>query len=262
MKIRKKKISIIGTGNVATHLAVALSNVGHDIACIYGRSEKSAKILSDKVSSNYISNIKEIPIESDLIIVSISDDVIKSLIQKLNFGSTLIIHTSGTVGMEILKKSSENYGVFYPLQTFSKDKYVDFTNIPICIESNNENNLQLLYEIGESISNDIRKINSEQRKIIHLAAVFACNFTNYLYSIADEILESEGIAFDILKPLILETSNKIISNKPADVQTGPASRCDFEIIQKHLEQLKKKPEFKKIYDLLSQNIIEKHKQNE
>ncbi|MBC8146969.1 MAG: DUF2520 domain-containing protein [Bacteroidetes bacterium] len=262
MENEKYKISIIGTGNVATHLALELANSGHNLVNIFGRTEIKAKQLSEKVNSSFTSEISNIPKDVDLIIVSITDNAIESVIRNVNFGNTLIVHTSGSVAMDIFEKSSENFGVFYPLQTFSKNKEVDFKYIPICVEANNNKNIHLLFELGKSISNDVRKINSEQRKIIHLAAVFACNFTNHLYSIADEILESNGIPFDILRPLIKETSNKIDNNKPAEVQTGPASRGDSEIIQKHLGQLQNKPEFREIYDLLSRNILQKHKKND
>ena len=259
MKNKKYKISIIGTGNVATHLAKAFMKSGNEIVCVYGRSKENAKQLSEAVNSTFTTDISDVSLDVDLIIVAIIDDAIENVIKNITTDNTLIVHSSGTLAMDVFKNLSTNYGVFYPLQTFSKNKEVVFTEIPICIEANNDKNLNTLKKIGKSISNDIRKINSEQRKIIHIAAVFACNFTNHLYSIADEILENNGISFDIMKPLIRETSKKIESNKPIDVQTGPAKRKDFEIINNHLNQLKKHPELNKIYDVLSKNILKQNK---
>jgi len=157
--------------------------------------------------------------------------------------------------MNILKKLSGNFGVFYPLQTFSKQKKIKFRNIPFCIEANNKKNENILKNIADKISDKVFIINSEQREYIHIAAVFSCNFTNYFYSVSEKLLKKNNIDFNILLPLIQETTQKIKKFKPSEVQTGPAARNDIKIIKKHLEKLKKNPEQQKLYNLISKNII-------
>jgi predicted short-subunit dehydrogenase-like oxidoreductase (DUF2520 family) len=156
--------------------------------------------------------------------------------------------------MDILKSAAKNYGVFYPLQTFSKNKKADFKTIPICLEANNTSTLKVIQSLGKSISNNVRTINSEQRKVVHLSAVFACNFTNHFYAIASDILASKKLSLDILKPLIEETANKIKNNSPAKMQTGPAIRGDKKTMNAHLKLLENK-EYKKLYKLMSESIM-------
>jgi len=152
-------------------------------------------------------------------------------------------------------KSENNCGVFYPLQTFSKNQKINFKDVPICIEANNKKTLNILSNLAKSVSNNIYFTNSEQRKSLHLAAVFACNFTNHLYSISENILKKENIDFEILKPLIIETANKIKNHSPLEMQTGPAIRNDKEIIKEHLKLLKRNKTEQNIYKLLTENII-------
>jgi len=252
------KIVFIGAGNIATHLALALKKAGFDIIQIYGRTDHSAKTLADKVKSSYTSNLNNLNKEGDIYFVSVVDLALKDILKKLNVGDKLIVHTSGSTPMDILKDSSSNYGVFYPLQTFSKNKKLDFEDIPICLEANSNRNLKLLTSLAKAISKNVKSINSEQRVAIHLAAVFSCNFTNHLYVIAEEILNKYDIPFDMVKPLILETAKKIADEKPHKVQTGPAKRDDHETIAKHLNMLVNDKEYMEIYKLITENII-KHK---
>jgi len=177
------------------------------------------------------------------------------LAKELNFKDKLVVHTSGSLPMDVLKEVSSNFGVFYPLQTFSKSRKADFKSIPICIEANTADNENHLVDLGTSISGNVQHINSEERKILHLAAVFACNFPNYMYTIAEQILARNKLDFNFLKPLIEETAAKVQTIDPHNAQTGPAKRGDKIIMNQHLELLKDSPGFKDIYKLISSEIL-------
>lgn len=246
-------IVFIGAGNLATNLSLTLKNAGYSILQVYSRTEKSAKELAEKLICDYTFDINNLK-KADVYFFAVRDNVIPQLLNQYNFDNKFIVHTAGSISIDVFKNRTKNYGVFYPLQTFSKYRKVDFENIPICIEANNLKSLQLLENIAKDISGDVRLINSEQRKIIHLAAVVACNFVNHLYSISADILNKGNIPFDILKPLIIETANKIIDNDPHNVQTGPAVRNDTQIIEKHLRMLDD-DNLKNIYRLISDDIF-------
>ena len=252
------RIVIIGAGNVATNLAkVFKSKLSADVH-IHNRTENSAKQLADKLQTTYSFDINELPVEADLYVISVSDDAISELCQnavlKEKINNKLVVHTAGSISSEVLKELSANYGVFYPLQTFSKFKQIDFKSIPLCLEANSGFNYNTLSKYAFQISDDVRKISSEQRKYIHLAAVFANNFSNRMFSIAEKLLKEQDIDFDILIPLINETVDKIQKKSPNKVQTGPAIRNDEEVLNKHSELLKEHPDLQKIYSLVSENI--------
>jgi len=250
-------IVLIGAGNVATNLAIAFQSNGKKILQVISKNLDHAKLLADKVSANYTTILDEIINSADLYIISINDDAIINIASSLKIKNKLIVHTSGSIDMNVLQNASTNYGVFYPLQTFSKDTIVDFNNIPFCIEANTSENREELIELAQILSNDIREINSEERKIIHLAAVFACNFSNYMYLIAEEILSKHNLPFDILKQLINQTAFKVNNQNPENTQTGPAKRNDLELIEKHLTLLKETPAYYEIYKVITNNIVNK-----
>jgi predicted short-subunit dehydrogenase-like oxidoreductase (DUF2520 family) len=249
-------IVLIGSGNVATRLGKAFRKQGKIIVQVLGRNQNAAKYLAEQIGASAISNPDQLTEDADLYLLAVPDDEISKIAKTLTFRNQLIAHTSGSVGMDVLQIVSSRYGVFYPLQTFSKTRDVDFSDIPVCIEASNVDSYISLNELAGEISNDVRKINSTRRQTIHLAAVFASNFTNYMYRLAEEILENENIPFDIVKPLIRETAKKIEEKPPTDAQTGPAVRKDIKIIEKHLGLLKNDPEKKEIYELLSKLIME------
>ena len=247
---------------MATHLALAFKESGLSISCIYARTEDSASKLAAMVSADYTINPDELPTDADIYFLTVRDSIINELIHSLNLKGKLIVHTSGTIPMDVLKDVSGLYGVFYPLQTFIKERKISFKNIPVCVEACCEKVLEQLKALAALISNDVREISSEQRRAIHLSAVVACNFTNYMYAIAEGILQRYNIPFDILYPLIRETAYKVENVKPLFVQTGPAMRGDMEVIEKHLEMLSELPDYKEIYKLLSESIIKQNKKNE
>jgi predicted short-subunit dehydrogenase-like oxidoreductase (DUF2520 family) len=254
-----KKVAIIGAGNLATRVSLELQNNGINIVQVYSRTVTSALTLARMLGCNYVTKPEKITPEADIYIISVSDMAMAGLLENVNFNNKLVAHTAGSIPMDALKKFSKNYGVFYPLQTFSKYRDVNFSKIPFCIEGNSKQNEQILVELASTISKDVRLINSEQRKQLHLAAVFACNFVNHMYAIAGELVQDKDIPFDILRPLINETASKIKNMPPRAAQTGPALRMDKNIIQEHINMLGKKSRLGKLYTQISENIFEFHK---
>ena len=253
-----KKVVIIGSGSLATHLALTLHANGVLISQIYSRTSTNAEILADKVGCSYTSNISNLFSNADIYIYAINDNSLLKLLKKFELPNAIHIHTSGSLSISIFDGFAKKYGVLYPLQTFSKKRAVDFTNVPILIEACNSEIESDIYNFSKLISPKIYSITSEQRSKIHLAAVFACNFTNYMYDIAFDIVSKSGIGFEILHPLILETADKIKTLTPKDAQTGPAVRYDQNIIKKHLSLLNRSNDKKEIYKLLSKSINDRH----
>ena len=246
------KVSIIGSGNVAQHLIQAFCKSAEiELVQVFSRKKEAVNhlIASDKI----ISDLKKLK-AVDLIIIAVTDSAIEEVSKQISLKNQLVVHTSGSVSMDSLDDKNRK-GVFYPLQTFSKVKEVDFKTIPICLETQSENDYLLLEKVANSISNSIYKINSEQRKALHVAAVFVCNFVNHLYQIGNEICIENQIPFEILKPLIMETAVKIKTLSPTDAQTGPAKRKDSQTINTHLNFLSDENQ-KEIYKLLTKSIID------
>ncbi|MBN4065858.1 DUF2520 domain-containing protein [Candidatus Amoebophilus asiaticus] len=254
------KIVLIGAGSVATNLGIALKGAGSEITQVYSRTEKSAKELAERLSTPYTADINEIKTEKDLYVISIKDSAIFSFIKKFNVRNSLVVHTSGTLPISIIENVAGKYGVLYPVQTFTKDRILNFKDIPICIEGNNKEVNRKLKEIANSISDKVFEINSESRKVLHIAAVFACNFTNHMYAIAENLLQNQNIPFEILHSLINETANKSILSDPANMQTGPAKRNDVNVIVDHLKILENEPGVKEIYESLSKSIQEMYRE--
>jgi len=247
-------VVILGAGNVATHLFKAF-NKTDQISVIqwYNRSLNTIKSYSNK--TEVIDDLTKLKV-ADLYILAVSDDAIKTFASMLPFENRLVVHTSGSVSLYDIHKKHKR-GVFYPLQTFSKSADIDFANVPVCIEVLKKEDFQVLKKLAIAIGSPAKKVNSDQRKVLHLAAVFVNNFTNQLYRVAHEITESEGAEFDILKPLILETAKKVQDLSPYLAQTGPAKRNDKKTLKKHLKLLKD-PHHKDIYNLLTSSIQGTH----
>ncbi len=250
---KKISINIIGGGNVATHLIREfLKHPEIHINQLYSRNLDQTKEFEGV--SPMINDLKLIK-PADISIISISDDAIEEISKHFKHYKNLVVHTAGSI--EIDKIHSIRKGVFYPFQTFSKQKKeINFKEIPILIEAQNDADLDLLKRLGKIISNDVRTLNSQQRKALHLAGVLVSNFVNHLYVRADELLEKNNLEFDILKPLIQEVTNKIMQLKPIEAQTGPALRNDKKIIKKHLDFINDK-NLKEIYTLLTNSIQNK-----
>ena len=249
----------IGAGNLATQLSKALWNKGFNISQVYSRTEKSAKELADFFSANFTTSLNNIDRKADVYFVAVNDSAVEEVLSKVNFNNKLVVHCSGSLPLSTLENYSENVGVFYPLQTFSKSRDVDFKEIPIFIESNSIKNEQLLLQLAREISNSVSIINSEKRKMLHISAVFACNFVNHFYTIAADILKSKEISFEVLKPLIIETAKKVQEMVPEKAQTGPAVRFDENTINAHLYELNSFTEYKQLYESISKSIFEHYK---
>jgi predicted short-subunit dehydrogenase-like oxidoreductase (DUF2520 family) len=249
------RITLIGSGNVATHLAAAFKNAGHSIVQVYSRDMQNASMLAYHVRAEAIDNLDAINPETDLFIIAVNDDSIGDIAQNLVKYNKRIAHTSGATPLTMLKEYTANAGVFYPLQTFSKTKEVDFRTVPLCIEGADEQITTELEDLARTVSNNVYRVDSEKRKILHLAAVFACNFPNYLYYAAGKLLQQHNLDFNMLRPLILETAEKVQEHLPADVQTGPAIRNDEKTMAAHLQLLQDDPELELLYTELSQLII-------
>jgi predicted short-subunit dehydrogenase-like oxidoreductase (DUF2520 family) len=251
------RITLIGSGNVATHLGAAFKNAGHRMVQVYSRNTHNANLLAYHISAEAIDNLDNISTDTDIFIIAVSDDAIAGTAEELAKFDKLIVHTSGGTDLFSILAFTDNAGVFYPLQTFSKIREVDFRTVPLCIEGANADITGTLKDLAQSISNSVYMIDSIQRKALHLAAVFACNFPNYLYGIAQDLLAAQHIDFELLRPLILETAEKVQNNLPANVQTGPAVRGDQKTMLQHLQLLNNTPELEQLYRLLSQGIIKK-----
>ncbi|QJD97997.1 DUF2520 domain-containing protein [Mucilaginibacter robiniae] len=249
------KITILGAGNVATHMAAALFSAGHIIVQVYSRTPQNARLLAKQVQAEAIGNLNDVSTSTDMYLISVKDDVIEEIVAALAHHQKLIVHTSGATTLQILTTYIQQAGVFYPLQTFSKSKAIDFSQVPMCVEGANEEITALLQQLAQSITQNVYLVSSEQRKILHLSAVFACNFPNYLYYIAQQLLAQQQLSFDLLRPLILETAEKVQQQFPADVQTGPAVRKDEKTMDAHIALLNAQPDVQHLYQLLSQAII-------
>jgi predicted short-subunit dehydrogenase-like oxidoreductase (DUF2520 family) len=250
-----KRVSIIGSGNVATHLAKNLFSNGVTINSVYSPTLSNASHLATQVNANAISDLIDLDHKNiDFIIIAVKDDIIKLVSNQIPSSNAIIAHTSGTVNLSILKKHP-NIGVFYPLQTFSKTKELDFSKIPMCIEGNSNSTQNKLIELASDISKDVRVIDSTTRKNIHIAAVFACNFANHMFTVANHLLQDSHQDLSILKPLIQETVEKALSSNPESVQTGPAIRKDYEVLKRHESMLEEHTDLKNLYINISNSII-------
>lgn len=249
------RIALLGSGNVATHLGRALYAAGEEIVQVWSRNSAHAEVLARELHAAAVSDPGAITAEADLYIVSVNDDAIVSVASRLPVDDRLVVHTSGSTGMDVLRDASDRIGVLYPLQTFSKARSVDFSGVPLAIESNSEEDRRILGDLARKISGHVLEMDSRQRQALHVAAVFACNFTNHLYALAARILERNQLDFGLLRPLIRETSEKVQAFMPAEVQTGPAVRGDEETMNRHLEFLRAHPELEKLYRDLSQSIV-------
>lgn len=249
------RITLIGSGNVATHLAAAFKNAGHRIVQVYSPNAQNAALLAYHVKAEPVNDLTQIDTETDLFVIAVKDDVIGPVAEQLAKYNKLMVHTSGATHLFALQAYSEQAGVFYPLQTFSKTREINFNQVPLCIEATNEQIAKQLTQLAQTISNNVYRVDSAQRKILHLAAVFACNFPNYLYNVAQQLLSQHQLDFNLIRPLILETAEKAQTSLPAFVQTGPAVRRDEITMDNHLKLLENHPDLQELYILLSQAII-------
>ncbi|MED5354392.1 MAG: DUF2520 domain-containing protein [Bacteroidota bacterium] len=248
------KIILLGAGNVGHHLSKAF-NKSTEIDLVQWYSRDNSKVSYNDIDTEIINDLSKIK-SADIYIISISDSYVGEISKKLNVSEKLVVHTSGSLDLSIID-SKNRRGVFYPLQTLSKNKEIELAKVPICIESENNKDLVLLETISKYIGCKTYKIDYNQRKILHLAAIFSNNFVNHMFTIAKEILDDKNLDFNILKPLINETVDKIHKLDPENAQTGPAIRNNNEIILNHIKTLKK-DDHKKLYELMTKLIKDKY----
>lgn len=255
-KEKDMKVILIGAGNLATHLGKAIFAAGHDVVQVFSRTMPSATALASEVGAQPVSDISDVRSDADLYVVSVKDSAIVELIPVLCKGkeTKVFLHTAGSIPMDVFQGMALHYGVLYPMQTFSKQREVDFSQIPCFIEANDEHALQLIGDVAHQVSSRVYHLASEDRKYLHLSAVFACNFVNHCYALSREILEEHGIPFDVMLPLIDETAAKVHELDPKDAQTGPAVRYDENVLRAQGALLKSNPQMKDIYDRMSMSI--------
>jgi predicted short-subunit dehydrogenase-like oxidoreductase (DUF2520 family) len=249
-----QRLVIIGSGNVATHLAMAFQQAGLNVCGIYSRTLENAQVLADKLSVKVFKSVDEIIVDADAYLLAVSDSALPEIIKDLPALDGVLMHTSGSVGLDVFPEQVKRSAVFYPLQTFSKEKQIDYSIVPILLESEETAVLDALHLLGKKISKTVRTIDSKQRKQLHLSAVFMCNFSNYMFHISERLLKENDLDFELLKPLLDETIEKLDVLSPAEAQTGPAIRNDEKTLSEHLEMLKNHPEYQFIYQLISAQI--------
>lgn len=270
------KIVLIGAGNLATHLGKALRAAGHDMLQVFSRTMQSAETLASLLDAEPLTDIAQVRDDADVYIFSVKDSALVQLVAQLcrheadGLGEDgvvnalrkakkgeherVFLHTAGSMPMSVFKGMAQHYGVLYPMQTFSKQREVDFSIIPCFVEANDEFAQKQIEGLAREISGRVYQLSSEDRKYLHLSAVFACNFANHCYAISQELLEEHGIPFDVMLPLINETAAKVHEMMPKDAQTGPAVRYDENVIGKQSKLLENHPHFKKVYDSMSKSI--------
>lgn len=270
------KIVLIGAGNLATHLGKALHAAGHDMLQVFSRTMQSAETLASLLDAEPLTDIAQVRDDADVYIFSVKDSALVQLVAQLcrheadglvedgavnalrkakkGEHERVFLHTAGSMPMSVFKGMAQHYGVLYPMQTFSKQREVDFSIIPCFVEANDEFAQKQIEGLAREISGRVYQLSSEDRKYLHLSAVFACNFANHCYAISQELLEEHGIPFDVMLPLINETAAKVHEMKPKDAQTGPAVRYDENVIDKQSKLLENHPHFKKVYDSMSKSI--------
>ena len=247
------KVVFIGSGNLATHLSLAMKGAGIEVVQVYSQTESHASLLANKLSCSYTTEPEFIVVDADVYIFSVKDSALLDLIHKIPQNKGLWLHTAGSVPMGVFEGYNDRYGVLYPLQTFSKNRDIDFSIVPVFIESNSAGDEAYLLSFAGKPTRQVISLSSEKRKHLHLAAVWACNFTNHMYLMASKILQEQSLSEAFLLPLIDETAAKVHQLSAREAQTGPAIRYDENIIEKHIELLSD-PNMKELYRLISRTI--------
>jgi predicted short-subunit dehydrogenase-like oxidoreductase (DUF2520 family) len=259
--MHQDNISFIGAGRVASSLCREMFNSGYRIDLIISENENNGNQIASSCNAHWSSK----PVFSsstNVILVAVPDHKLKSILSSIKCSpDTVVAHTAGSIGIDIFPEKIIHKGVFYPLQTFSKNRTICFRNIPLLLESSDEKTSATLNQIAGSLSTMVYQVETQKRRMLHLAAVFVNNFTNHMLVQGKDIASKAGYSFEILTPLIQETIAKALDSGPENSQTGPAIRNDKNTIEKHLELLSYSPELQKIYEVLTDSIIKYYKVN-
>lgn len=251
----KARIGVLGSGRVATALLKGLSEIPSSELHLIARDPSQREALGERFAVD-----ERVPVEDcdpglDLLLIAVSDDAIQEVVRQLPGMKGVVAHCSGVKPLSELDEQGRGQGVFYPLQSFSGDAFPDWSSIPICIEGSDQHSQEELRALAGELSDTVRELGEDERKQLHVAAVFACNFSNHLYAIARKLLQEKGIDYELLRSLILHTARKGVEQDPTEAQTGPASRGDRETMQEHLALLEGNPDLYELYSLLSQRIM-------
>lgn len=256
-----RRVVLLGAGNVSTHLADQLKQSNVALVQIWSRTERSARTLAQRSNSHYCTDLANLQQDADAYILAVPDDAFPDVLPFLHLDADqLLIHTSGSTPLSALVSYSRRSGVFYPVQAFSPGLPVDFSKIPVCIEAGQPSDLESLRNFARLFTGKIYEIDSEKRKVVHLAAIFAGNFTNFLYHVSDELLKKIELPFDLVRPIIEETAHRVQTYDPGVLQTGPAHRKDMKVITDHLEWLSSMKKYQELYALITQCILNTDKQ--
>ncbi len=256
------KIVLIGSGNVGYQLGCHFFEKGLQVIQVFSRKAEKAEHLAKAIECDWTTSLDAITTQADLYVFAVHDNSIAEVAEQLaEFlpPDKIVVHTSGATPSTALQPFFQNFGVFYPLQTLSIDRKPNFVSVPICVDAALAETQKTLLAIGQKVSQQVQVVTDEERAVLHVAAVFVNNFANHLFQIGATIMEEEGISFDLLRPLILETALKIQDNAPANMQTGPARRGDESTIQRHERYLEKFPDYRKLYTVLTQSLIDHFK---
>ncbi len=251
------KVISVGAGRLAWHLVQALSGAGHEVVQVYSRTEESAAALAAKVGAQPVCRMDDVG-DADVYVVAVKDAVLADVVRQLCKGraARVFLHTAGSMPMQVFEGLAAHYGVFYPMQTFSKERALDFSRIPIFLEGSDPVALGVARTLAESVSRQVVELSGEGRRRLHLAAVFACNFANHCYELASEVLQEQGLPFSVMQALVDETAAKVSELSPRQAQTGPAVRYDQNVMEAQLSLLADRPLAQQIYRLMSKSIHE------
>lgn len=252
----KKRVVIIGSGNVATSIALTLKDKC-ELVQIYSRTLANAKALAQQVGCEAIGDLKNLALDADVYIVSVKDDAIGSVVDTVPDNGALWLHTSGSTPIDVFQNKRSRYGVLYPMQSFSKSHPANMSEVHIFIEGCDSETCKEIKAIASLMTKNVHEADSAEREKLHIAAVFACNFANHMFTLSSEVLDEAGLPFDAMLPLIKTTIAKLDNITPQESQTGPAARGDMTIIEKHLKSLH--GDKRKIYKLLSHSIMDRTK---
>ena len=257
------RIAFIGAGRLATNLAQALYEAGHEIVQVYSRTKESAETLANLVNARGVDDLCEVTRDAEAYIFAVTDTALPSLIDALGEGreETVFLHTAGSIDMDVFATHVRHYGVIYPMQTFSKERRVDFSRVSFFVEGCDSRSLACAQQLASTLSHKVYTLTSEARRQLHLAAVFACNFSNHCYQLSAELLARENIPFDAMLPLVDETAEKVHHLSPRQAQTGPAVRHDKQVMQAQMALLTDLPLHAAVYELMSRSIIQSQRQD-
>lgn len=253
-----RRLAFAGAGNVAWHLATEFLNRGFVISGIWSRNHDNAVLLAQKCASSACQNLSDLAQVADLIIIAVPDKAIADIAVKIGKFDGIMVHTAGSVPLNIFEGIHENYGILYPLQTFSKETTLNFGEIPIFIEASSDETLFLIRDLALQLSDKVFETDSKNRMLVHVAAVFVSNYANLMYVIGNKLTTSFNLQKDVLLPLIAETARKAVAGDPFLLQTGPARRKDWPTVEKHIEALAPFPEYAELYRILATLISNKY----